>query len=130
MTSPPAPSSARVDRWLWAIRLFKTRTAAGAACRAGHVAVNGAKVKPAAAVRVGDRVTARVGDVERDVEVLAIIETRVGAKVAVECYADHSPEREPFDVARLIEGVRDPGAGRPTKRDRREMERLKGRRRG
>jgi ribosome-associated heat shock protein Hsp15 len=120
--------SVRVDRWLWAIRLYKTRTAAGAACRAGHVAINGAKVKPAATVKVGDRVSARVGDRQREVEAVQLIDTRVGAKVAVDCYVDHSPAPEPFDAGRLIEGVRDPGAGRPTKRDRREMERLKGRR--
>jgi ribosome-associated heat shock protein Hsp15 len=120
--------SARVDRWLWAIRLYKTRTAAGEACKAGHVSVNGAKVKASAAVRVGDVVEARVGDWPRKVEVLALIATRVGAKVAVECYADRSPPRPSRDVAALLEGIRDPGAGRPTKRDRREMERLKGRR--
>lgn len=121
-------ASTRVDKWLWAIRLYKTRTAAGAACRAGHVSVNGAKVKPASAVHVGDVVEARVGDWPRTVEVLALIETRVGAKVAVECYADRSAPRPSRDATALLEGVRDPGAGRPTKRDRREMERLKGRR--
>ena len=120
--------SLRVDRWLWAIRLYKTRTAASAACRAGHVSVNGDRAKPATTVRVGDTVEARVGDRQRIVEVLALIETRVGAKVAVECYVDHSPAPEPFDVGTLMEGVRDRGAGRPTKRDRRETERLKGKR--
>jgi ribosome-associated heat shock protein Hsp15 len=119
--------STRVDKWLWAIRLYRTRTAAGDACRAGHVAVNGDKVKPAAAVRVGDVVRARVGDRVCEVEVLAVLETRVGAKVAVECYVDRSPPPPPRDPAALLE-LRDPGAGRPTKRDRREMERLKGRR--
>lgn len=119
-----------MDRWLWAIRLYKTRTAAGEACKAGHVAINGAKVKPSATVRVGDRVQARVGDWAREVEVLELVGTRVGAKVAVACYADHSPPRPTRDPVALLEGVRDPGAGRPTKRDRREMERLRGRRAG
>lgn len=118
----------RVDRWLWSTRLYKTRTAASAACKAGHVAVNGDKVKPAAMIRVGDRIEARVGDRQRIVEVVSLIGTRVGAKVAVECYVDHSPAPEPFDVTTLVEGVRDRGTGRPTKRDRRETERLKGRR--
>jgi ribosome-associated heat shock protein Hsp15 len=123
-------ASTRVDKWLWAIRLYKTRTAAGEACRAGHVAVNGVKVKPSAVVRVGDRVQARVGDWARDVEVLALIETRVGAKVAVDCYADHSPPPPSRDVTALLEGIRDPGTGRPTKRDRRETDWWKGRRGG
>jgi ribosome-associated heat shock protein Hsp15 len=118
----------RVDRWLWAVRLYKTRTAASAACKAGHVSLNGDKVKAAASVRVGDRIEARVGDRQRIVEVLQLIETRVGAPVAVACYVDHSPAPEPFDVTRLVEGIRDRGAGRPTKRDRRDTERLKGRR--
>ncbi|HUG83582.1 MAG TPA: RNA-binding S4 domain-containing protein [Euzebya sp.] len=120
--------SIRVDRWLWSIRLYKTRTAASAACKAGHVTLNGDRAKPSALITVGDRIEARVGDRQRIVEVLAVIGTRVGAKVAAECYVDHSPAPAPIDVSTLIEGVRDRGAGRPTKRDRREMERLKGKR--
>lgn len=120
--------STRVDKWLWAIRLYKTRTAAGQACRAGHVQVNGERAKPSSLVRVGDRVRARVGDWQREVEVQALLDTRVGAKVAVECYADHSPPPPSRDISDLLAGIRDPGTGRPTKRDRREMERLKGRR--
>jgi ribosome-associated heat shock protein Hsp15 len=121
--------SVRVDRWLWSIRLYKTRTAAGEACKAGHVTVAGKKAKASTPVRVGDTVEARVAGRPRIVEALALVETRVGAKVAVECYVDHSPEPEPFDPGRLIEGVRDRGAGRPTKRERRVTERLKGTRR-
>ena len=118
----------RVDKWLWSIRLYKTRTAAGQACRAGHVRVNGKRVKASSSVRVGDRIHARVGTWAREVEVVRLIETRVGAGIAVDCYVDHSPPAPSRDVADLIEGVRDRGSGRPTKRDRREMERLKGRR--
>lgn len=117
----------RVDRWLWSIRLFKTRSAAAEACRGGHVSVNGRKAKPAAPVSVGDRVAARVGDAQRIVEVLVVIDRRVGAKIATECYADHSPPPPPRDPLALLEGVRDAGAGRPTKRDRRQMEQLRGR---
>jgi ribosome-associated heat shock protein Hsp15 len=87
--------SARVDRWLWSVRLFKTRSAAAAACRAGHVRMNGARVKPAAAVRVGDTVQARVADRMRVVEVARIIHTRVGASVAADCLVDHSPAPPP-----------------------------------
>ncbi len=117
-----------MDKWLWSIRLYKTRTAAGAACKAGHVAINGDRAKASSTVQVGDTVEARVNGWARKVEVAQIISTRVGAKVAVDCYVDHSPPPPSRDVTDLLEGVRDSGAGRPTKRDRREMERLKGRR--
>ena len=111
----------RVDQWLWAIRLYKTRAAAQDACRGGHVKVNGAAAKPATPVRVGDRIEARPHDWQRDVEVVRLITKRVGAPVAVECYVDHSgppPERDylPPLFARTA------GAGRPTKRDRRRMD--------
>lgn len=119
--------STRVDRWIWAVRLFKTRSAAGAACRAGHVRINGARVKPAAPVRVGDTVRAQVGDHERIVEVTRIIDTRVGAAVAAQCLVDHSPPPPSRETHGTVP-QRDPGAGRPTKRDRRQMERA--RRRG
>lgn len=118
----------RVDQWLWAVRLTKTRADAAAACRAGHVSVNGKSAKPSSPVRSGDRVEARLGQRERIVDVSVVIAKRVGASVAVDCYVDHSPpppERLP-DVA--VFAQRDRGAGRPTKRDRREIDRLRGRR--
>ena len=116
----------RVDRWLWAVRLFKTRSAASDACRAGHVRVNDARVKPAAPVRVGDTVRARVNDRERIVEVVRLIETRVGAPVAAECLIDHSPPEEPRELQVPV-AKRERGAGRPSKRDRRQLERTRGR---
>src|SRR4051812_3177098 len=81
----------RVDRWLWAIRLCKSRSEAMAACRGGHVRLNGRPAKPAATVTVGDRVEARVHDRDRTVEVTRVIDTRVGAPIAIECYIDHTP---------------------------------------
>ena len=72
----------RVDRWLWAVRLTKTRSGAAQACRAGHVQVNGVRAKPAAPVKVTDTVRIRVGDRERVVEVVQLIEHRVGAALA------------------------------------------------
>lgn len=118
----------RIDRWLWAVRLFKTRSAATDACRAGHVSLNGAKVKPAAPVRVGDTVAARVGDRERVVEVVRLIEARVGAPIAVQCLIDRSPPPSPRDVRSAGVAARDRGAGRPSKRDRRQIDRTLGRR--
>jgi ribosome-associated heat shock protein Hsp15 len=117
----------RVDRWLWAVRLTKTRSGAAQACRAGHVQVNGARAKPAAPVKVADTVRLRVGDRERVVEVVRLIEHRVGAELAAACLIDRSPPpppRDPLDRP----GRRPPGMGRPTKRDRRDLDRTRGRR--
>ena len=117
--------SVRVDSWIWSVRLTKTRSAAASACRAGHVRVNGERVKPAHAVRAGDEVRLRHAGRDRVVVVSRIVRKRVGAPVAVECYVDNSPPPPPREQAVPI-GLRDRGAGRPTKRDRREMERLRG----
>lgn len=115
----------RIDRWLWAVRLYKTRTAAGDACKAGHVRLNGARAKPAQPVRVGDRVELR-GQRERIVEVARIIQQRVGAPEAAECLIDYTPPPPPKQEQPLAP-YRERGAGRPTKRERRQMERHRGR---
>jgi ribosome-associated heat shock protein Hsp15 len=117
----------RVDRWLWAVRLTKTRSGAAQACRAGHVQVNGVRAKPAATVKASDTVRLRVGDRERVVEVVRLIENRVGAALAAACLVDKSPPPPPRDPLDRI-GRRDPGMGRPTKRDRRHLDRTRGRR--
>lgn len=118
--------SVRVDRWLVAVRVYRTRSDAADACSGGKVRVNDRAVKAASPVRVGDRVVARVGDLVRDVEVVRLIEKRVGAAVAAECFVDHSEPVEPRArkyVAKVAE--REAGAGRPTKRDRRAMEKFR-----
>jgi ribosome-associated heat shock protein Hsp15 len=112
----------RVDRWLWAVRLTKTRADAAAACRGGHVRVNDQPAKPATPVRAGDTVRTRVYDIARTVEVSAIIEKRVGAPVAVTCYVDHTPPPPPPAERVAPVAARERGAGRPTKRDRRRLE--------
>jgi ribosome-associated heat shock protein Hsp15 len=110
--------STRVDRWLWAVRRTKPRPDAAAACRAGHVRVNDRPAKPATTVAPGDQVRARLHDTTRIVEVVRVIQRRVGAADAVTCYLDRTPKPEPVDpVAR-----RDRGAGRPTKRERRVLD--------
>lgn len=116
--------TARVDQWLWAVRLYKTRTAATDGCRAGHVRVNGTTAKAATPVHVGDRVTARIDQRERVVEVTRIIDKRVGAPVAASCLVDHSPPPPPRELAGSV-FTRDRSAGRPTKRDRRRLDRLR-----
>jgi ribosome-associated heat shock protein Hsp15 len=112
----------RVDKWLWAVRLCKTRSAATELCSAGHVKVNGATVKPAHQVRVGDRVEAYVHERQRILEVVRIIEKRVSAPLAAEAMVDHSPP--PPEKEWYMTFARDPGAGRPTKKDRRDLDRL------
>jgi ribosome-associated heat shock protein Hsp15 len=113
----------RVDVWLWAVRLYKTRSAATAACRGGHVRVNRGAAKASTHVKVGDRVETFLGH-QRILEVVVIIDKRVGAEVASTCLIDRSPpapviKREP----RVF--VRERGTGRPTKRERRELDRLR-----
>lgn len=110
----------RVDRWIWAIRLYKTRSDATDACRGGHVQVNGQSAKPATPVRIGDRVEARVHASDRIVEVTQIIDKRAGAAVAAGCFIDHTPPVPEVDRTRVAE--RERGAGRPTKRDRRHID--------
>jgi ribosome-associated heat shock protein Hsp15 len=118
---------ARVDSWIWSVRLAKSRSAASTACKGGHVRVNGARVKPAHVVRPGDEVRVRQGDQDRIVIVTKVITKRVGAPVAAECYIDNSPPPPPREAAAPA-GVRDRGAGRPTKRERRSIDKLLGRR--
>jgi len=113
--------STRVDRWLWAVRLTKTRPDAAAACRGGHVRVNDRPAKPATMVSPGDEVRARVGERDRIVEVVRVIQKRVGATDAVTCYLDRTPA--PPETPYVPIAVRDRGAGRPTKRDRRMLDR-------
>jgi ribosome-associated heat shock protein Hsp15 len=120
--------SARVDQWIWAVRLAPTRSAAADACRGGHVRVNGSPAKPATAVKIGDRVEVQLQRRLRVVEVVQVITKRVGAPVAATCLVDHSPPPPPRDEDVPV-FTRAPGAGRPTKRDRRRLDQLRGRRR-
>ncbi|GAA2048316.1 MULTISPECIES: RNA-binding S4 domain-containing protein [Streptomyces] len=122
-----AAGTVRVDVWIWSVRLAKTRSTAAAACKAGHVRINGDRAKPAQPVKPGDEVRIRQEGRERIVKVTRLIRKRVGAPVAVECYTDHSPPPPPREAVAPA-GIRDRGTGRPTKRDRREMDRLRGQR--
>lgn len=116
----------RIDSWIWSVRLTKTRSLAAAACRAGHVRVNGERVKPAHAVRNGDEVRLRHAGRERIVVVSRLVRKRVGAAVAAECFIDNSPPPPPREETPLA-ALRDRGTGRPTKRERREIDQLRGR---
>jgi ribosome-associated heat shock protein Hsp15 len=115
----------RVDQWLWAVRLYKTRTLATAGVKGGHVKINGKAAKPASHVKPGDRVEATVHGWRRDVEVVRVLAKRVGAPAAAEAFVDHSPPPPANErLAPLF--PRDAGAGRPTKRDRRRLDQLRG----
>ncbi|MFC0038296.1 RNA-binding S4 domain-containing protein [Actinomadura rayongensis] len=116
--------SVRVDAWIWSVRLVKTRSLATSACRGGHVRVNDDRVKPAAQLRVGDEVRVRLEGRERIVIVRQLLRKRVSAAAAQEAYTDQSPPPPPRE-ALIPVARRDRGAGRPTKRDRRELDRLR-----
>lgn len=117
-------SSVRLDVWLWSVRQTKTRSLATAECRAGHVRVNGEPVKAATPLRVGDEVRYRVAGFDRILIVQKLIVKRVGAPAAQECYEDKTPVRDKVFMPVM---QRDPGAGRPTKKERRELDRIFGR---
>ncbi|MEO3972675.1 RNA-binding S4 domain-containing protein [Streptomyces sp. CAU 1734] len=125
MENEGTAGSVRIDAWIWSVRLTKTRSQAADACKAGHVRVNGARVKPAHTISAGDQVRLFHDGRERLVRVAKIIRKRVGAPVAVQCYEDNSPPPPPREFTAPV-AIRDRGAGRPTKRDRREMNRLQG----
>jgi ribosome-associated heat shock protein Hsp15 len=116
--------SARVDVWLWAVRVYRTRSLATAACRAGHVRINGERVKPSHPVRIGDEVRVQVGH-ERILGVKALLLKRSAAPQAAAAVDERTPPPPPREETpeRVL---RDIAAGRPTKRDRRDLTRLRG----
>lgn len=120
---------ARLDAWLWAVRVYKTRSAATSAVRGGHVRVDDQPAKAAQLVVAGQVVRVRREQDERILEVLdPTLEKRVGAPLAQAAYIDRTPEKPapiPEMVGRIA--IRDRGAGRPTKRDRRALDQLRGR---
>lgn len=115
-----------MDSWVWAVRLAKTRSQATAACRAGHIRVNGAPAKAAQPIRVGDEVRARLHGHERIYRVTGLATRRGSATEAAKHFEDLTPPPPPR-VERPSTVIREPGAGRPTKKDRRELDRLRGR---
>ncbi len=114
----------RIDRWLWAVRLCRTRSEATTACRAGRVRIDGRTAKASSPVAVGTRIEARLHGRERVAVVTQVIDKRVGAGLAADCYEDHSPPAPPRESTAPV-AIRDRGAGRPTKRDRRRLDQLR-----
>ncbi len=117
----------RIDKWLWAVRLYRSRSLATEACQGGHVKIAGQSVKPARNVRAGEVITALTGGVTRTVKVLALLERRVGAKTVSQYLEDCTPpeeyERARRDRARGLAQF-PKGWGRPTKKTRRQWEGL------
>ncbi len=118
----------RIDKWLWAARFFKSRTLAAAACDGGKVDVNNLAVKPSRTVRPGDRLAITLPRGRRIVQVAALSERRGPGTQAALLYEDLTPAPPPREIRPAPPGRRAPGAGRPTKRDRREIDRLSNRR--
>ncbi len=118
----------RIDKYMWAIRLFKTRSSATKACLAGKVKINGDSVKPSQNIAVGTVFTARVNYMLKSIQVDKVIDKRVGAKIAQECYTDLTPEEEIQNRKQrsaFTHEYRNRGVGRPTKKERREIEDFK-----
>jgi ribosome-associated heat shock protein Hsp15 len=114
----------RVDKWLWAARVFKSRTLAAAACDGGKVDLNDQAAKPSRAVRPGDRLTVTLPHGKRLLRVVALSERRGPAAEAALLYEDLTPPPPPRELRAPPPGLRPPGAGRPTKRERRQIDRL------
>lgn len=116
----------RVDKYLWCIRVFKTRSIATDACKENRVSVNGDTVKPAREVKIGEKITIRKGAIHFECKVVAIPKSRVGAAIVVDYATDITSEEELEKLKMIREGEnqRPKGVGRPTKRDRRDIDRF------
>ena len=118
-------AEARIDKWMWAVRIFKTRTIASEACKKGRISINGAQAKPARMVKPGDVVSVRKPPITYSFKVLQAIEKRVGAKLVPEMM-ENVTLKEQYELLDMnhISGFVDRarGTGRPTKKDRRSME--------
>ena len=117
----------RLDKYLWSIRAYKTRSEATTACNGGKVRLNGADVKPSKAVKVGDVIVVRKGPVTYTYKVLALIDKRQGPKLVPDFVENQTPQEELDKLHAPVETFflkRDRGAGRPTKKDRRQMDEL------
>ena len=114
--------SVRIDKWLWAVRVFKSRSLAADACRAGHVKIDGQSIKPAREVRAGEIITAYNGHITRTLKVIGFLDKRVGAALAATAFEDLTPEEERkrktepgFGQVSLV------SKGKPSKKERRQL---------
>ncbi|MEA3505190.1 MAG: RNA-binding S4 domain-containing protein [Bacteroidota bacterium] len=118
----------RIDKWLWSVRLFKTRSQATDACKKNKVKINDAEVKPAKEVQIGNIISIRIKNMLKTVKVKDIIGKRVSAPIAATKYQDLTPEEE-YNKLKKLQSLnsewRDRGVGRPTKKERRDIDDLK-----
>ncbi len=120
----------RVDKWLWSVRIFKTRTLAANNCKGGNIKINDAKAKPSSNISVNDIVSVHKGGFNLTFKVIKLISKRVGAPLAVVCYENLTPEEELNKFSDWFIGkgrpeMREKGSGRPTKKDRRIIDEFK-----
>src|ERR1700709_1778584 len=118
----------RIDKYLWAIRAFKTRTLASDACKAGRIKLDGQNIKASREIKIGEVYQVAKGIERRVIKVTGLLENRVDAKTAVNFYEDITPVEQTQAFKSMFQApilIRDRGAGRPTKKDRREIDDLK-----
>ena len=121
-------NTTRIDKWLWTVRIYKTRSIATEACAGGKVKIDGNKVKASRNIQPGDMIQIRKGVVKNKYKVLKIAEKRMGAKMVLNYLNDITPEEElaKLKTARVIQiQTREKGRGRPTKKERRIMDKLR-----
>lgn len=121
-------SSVRLDKWLWAIRAFKTRSLATEACKGGRIKIEGVAAKASRDLKIGDIIEFKSGDLNRKIKVSQLLKNRVNATLAVQNYEDLTPPEE-YERLEFIHQMktekRDRGTGRPSKKDRRDIDKLK-----
>ncbi len=129
-STTPTIDKVRVDKWLWAVRIFKSRTQASDACTGGKISINGSNAKPSQDVRRGDTVGVKKDGFNLVYRVVDLLEKRVGAELAAPCYENLTPIDElnkfkDWYLANTVGEFRDKGTGRPTKRERRDIDEFK-----
>lgn len=121
-------SKIRIDKYLWAIRMYKTRTLASEACKNARIKIDGQAVKASREVNIGDMIELRVGQMNKVIEIKELIKNRVKGSLAIEKYIDRTPAEE-IERMEMINEMRtehrDRGVGRPTKKERRELDKIK-----
>lgn len=120
----------RIDKWVWSVRIYKSRTIAADACKSGKIKLNGANAKPAALVTIGDKLEIKKNGFVLQFLVKSLLKSRVGAALAVDCYENITPAEEmnkykDWFVGKSSPEMRERGAGRPTKKERREIDDFK-----
>jgi ribosome-associated heat shock protein Hsp15 len=120
----PQTDTPRIDKWLWAVRIFKTRSQATQACRAGKVKIDGHAVKPSREAQTGMIIHVQWGPIQKTLQVIELLNNRIGAKLVSNYMEDLTPEEEykKLEIIRSRDGLRPHGKGRPTKKDRRELD--------